>query len=226
MSDFPFDTVGFDLDGTLVDSSEDLAVAVNHVLASLDRPPLPLDSVRAHIGGGGRRMLRLSLAEAGIDEPAALDAHVATMLDFYAQHIAVHTRPFPGLLRALDQLAELGMTLAVATNKGEALARRLLDALGLTNRFATIIGGDTVANGKPAPDALLEMVRRCSASRAAFVGDSRFDVAAAAAAGMPCIAVSFGYPGGPLGDLAADRIIDHFDELVPALREIGTQTGR
>ena len=94
MSDFPFDTVGFDLDGTLVDSSEDLAVAVNHVLATLDRPPLPLDSVRAHIGGGGRRMLRLSLAEAGIDEPAALEPQ------------ALHVNPLKyGVETALPQIA-------------------------------------------------------------------------------------------------------------------------
>lgn len=226
MSDFPFELIGFDLDGTLVDSSADLAAAVNHVLAELDRPPLSVAQVRRNIGGGGRRMLALSLADAGIDEPAALDARYAALLAYYGDHIADATRPYPNVVATLDALIASGARLAVVTNKVERLATALLEALDLADRFATIIGGDSVAKGKPAPDPLLEMMGRCGTRRAAFVGDSEFDVAAAHAAGLPCVAVSFGFPGMPVEQLGADAVIDDFGDLPGALRGLGAQTGR
>jgi phosphoglycolate phosphatase len=226
MSDFPFDLIGFDLDGTLVDSSADLAAAVNHVLVTLDRQPLSVAQVRRNIGGGGRRMLALSLADAGIDEPAALEARYAALLAYYSDHIADATRPYPNVIATLDALIASGSRLAVVTNKVERLAVRLLEALGFADRFATIIGGDSVAKGKPAPDPLLEMMRRCGTRRAAFVGDSEFDVAAAHAAGLPCVAVSFGFPGKPVEELGADAVIDNFVDLPGALRRLGAQTGR
>ena len=226
MSDFPFDLVGFDLDGTLVDSSADLAGAVNHVLAGLGRAPLPTEQVRRNIGGGGRRMLALSLADAGIDEPDALDARHTAMLAYYADHIADATRAYPGVADTLDQLRRAGATLAVVTNKGEALARKLLDTIGLADRFACVIGGDTVARSKPAPDPIVEMMRRCGSGPAAFVGDTAFDVGAAHAAGLPCVAVSFGFPGKAAAELGADAVIDAFTDLPEALRQLGAHTGR
>jgi phosphoglycolate phosphatase len=222
MSDFPFDLIGFDLDGTLVDSSVDLAAAVNHVLAGLGRPPLPRAEVRRNIGGGGRRMLALSLADAGLGD-SALDTHYAVLLDYYAEHLADNTRPFPGLIEALDALAARGVTLAVATNKGERLAVRLLEALGLSSRFATIIGGGSVARGKPAPDPIFEMIRRCGATRTAFVGDSSYDIDAARGAGVTSIAVTFGFPDRSPESLGADALIDSYDELVPTLVRLGGQ---
>lgn len=221
MTDFPFHLVGFDLDGTLVDSSADLAAAVNHVLAGLGRAPLSEAEVRRNIGGGGRRMLALSLADAGVDEPQALDARYAALLAYYEAHIADATRPYPGVAEALDELAALGVRLAVVTNKGGRLATKLLDALGLSARFACVIGGDTVARGKPAPDPILEMVRRCGGGRAAFVGDSTFDVAAAHAAGLPCVAVRFGFADRPVEQLGADAVIGDYAALAPALRRLG-----
>ena len=225
MSDFPFDLIGFDLDGTLVDSSADLAVAVNHVLAGLGRPPLSLAEVRRNIGGGGRRMLALSLADAGLDD-SALDAHYATLLDYYTEHLADNTRPFPGLVEALDTLVARGVTLAVVTNKVERLAVKLLNALGLADRFATIIGGGSVARGKPGPDPILEMIRRCGGTRTAFVGDSSYDIDAARAAGVTSIAVTFGFPDRPPETLGADGLIHSCDELVPTLVRLAGQTGR
>lgn len=226
MADFPFRLVGFDLDGTLVDSSADLAAAVNHVLASIGLPPLGIAEVCRNIGGGGRRMLSLSLADAGIDPPDALDAHYAALLAYYADHIVDATRPYPGVTDTLDALRRTGARLAVVTNKGERLAVKLLDALGLTDRFDCVIGGDSVAHGKPAPDPILEMLRRCGGGPAAFVGDSEYDVAAAHAAGIPCVAVSFGFPGKPIAELGADAMIDDFAALPEALRRLGAHTGR
>jgi phosphoglycolate phosphatase len=225
MTDFPFRLVGFDLDGTLVDSSADLAAAVNHVLAGLGQPPLSEAQVRRHIGGGGRRMLALSLADAGIDEPDALDARYAALLAYYGAHLADETRPYPGVVEALDALAGAGARLAVATNKGERLATRLLDALGLLERFACVIGRDSVTRGKPAPDPILEMIRRCGGGPAAFVGDSSYDVAAAHAAGVPCVAVGFGFADQPADRLGADAVIRAYAELAPTLRRLRPEAG-
>ncbi len=222
MTDFPFAIVGFDLDGTLLDTSADLAAAVNHVLDGAGCPRLAIERVKAHIGGGGRRMLALSLAEAGRDE-AGLDALYERMLDFYADNIAVETRPFDGCLAALDALAARGVGIAIVTNKAEHLARKLLAKLGLSSRFACVIGGDTLGpgNAKPSPAPIHEMIARCGNGRAAFVGDSIYDITAGRAAGVPTVAVSFGFLDRPVADLGADAVIDTYADLVPTLEALG-----
>jgi len=227
MSTFPFDIVGFDLDGTLLDTSADLGHALNHVLGAIGRPAVPVAEARRFIGGGTGQMLRGALAASGGFDEADIAAWQDQMIAYYTQNIARHTRLFPGGEAMLDALAARGVTLAVATNKREALAVQLFEELGLANRFAAIIGGDTLGPGraKPAPDMLLEMVARCGGAkgfrRAAFVGDTTYDVGAARAAQMPVIAVRFGFCDLPPDQLGADRVIDHFDELVPVLEALG-----
>ena len=232
MSKFPFDIVGFDLDGTLLDTSADLGHALNHVLASIGRRVVPIAQARQFIGGGAGQMLRGALAASGGFDEGHIRALQDQMVAFYAQNISCHTRLFPGGEAMLDALAARGVTLAVATNKSEALAVQLFEELGLAHRFAAIIGGDTLGPGKakPAPDMLHEMVARCAGAgnaggnfngRAAFVGDTTYDIGAARAAGMPVIAVRFGFCDMPPDDLGADKVIDHFDDLVPALEAIG-----
>jgi phosphoglycolate phosphatase len=222
MTDFPFQIVGFDLDGTLLDTATDLAHALNHALVHIGRPAVSIGRARGFIGGGTGQMLRAALAESGgaegIDVPALQDVLVA----FYAENIARHTALFPGGEAMLDALASRGVHLAIATNKREDLARRLFDELGLTPRFATIIGGDTLGPGraKPAPDMLHEMVARCGGGQAAFVGDTTFDVGAARAARLPVVAVGFGFNDLPPHELGADAVIEHFDELVPVLERL------
>jgi len=134
----------------------------------------------------------------------------------------VHSRPFPGALAALDALDALGVKTAIVTNKFESLARKLLTELGLIDRFATLIGGDTLGAGraKPSADPIVEMIARLGGGRAAFVGDSIYDVMAARNAGVPSIAVSFGFLHGPVEELGADAVIDHFDKLLPTLRSL------
>ena len=220
MSEFPFDVVGFDLDGTLLDTHKDLAAAVNHALALIGRMPVPASEVRKLVGGGAKLMLERALAlTGGIPEAKFAMLH-AELLRFYEANIAVRTRLFPGGLAMLDSLAERGVKLAVVTNKLEGLAVKLFEELGLADRFYTIIGGDTlgVERRKPSPDMLEEMIRRAGSSgRAAYVGDSSFDTGAARAAGLPCVACSFGFNDLPVGELGATAVIDHFDELIPAL---------
>lgn len=219
----PFDLVGFDLDGTLLDTAVDLAHALNHALGSIGRAALPIDRARSLIGGGTGQMLRGGLQATGGYDEAMVPALTETLVDFYARNIARHTRLYPGGEAMLDALAARGVKVAVATNKREALARQVFDELGLSPRFAAVIGGDTLGEGraKPRPDMLHEMVRQTGARSPVFVGDTTYDVGAARAAGMPVIAVSFGFCDRPPHDLGADAVIDHFDALIPALAALG-----
>lgn len=215
----PFDIVGFDLDGTLLDTSRDLGVALNHALGTIGRPEVPYEQVRNLIGGGSGLMLRRALALTGGDEGIDFEALRQVLVGHYGQNIAHHTTLFPGGAEMMDDLEGMGVKLAVVTNKPHHLAERLLDELGLSRRFASIIGGGTYPL-KPDPAALHAMVAECGGGRAAFVGDTTFDTRAAKAASMPCVAVSFGFVDAPLDELGADAVIDHFDALVPALRDL------
>ena len=140
----------------------------------------------------------------------------------YQDHIADQSRPYPGLEAALDRLGAHGFTLAVCTNKYEALSLRLLDALGLTSRFAAICGQDTFPMKKPDPESLRLTIARAGgdAARAVMVGDSETDVSVARAAGIPVIGVDFGYTRIPMADLLPDRLIGHFDALPQAVLEL------
>ncbi len=222
MAQKSFDIVGFDLDGTLLDTHEDLGAAVNHALALAGRAPVALDAMRALIGGGAKAMLHRALDQSGgvtVDEFKPL---YRELLRFYEANIAVHTRLFPGGEAMLDAMALRGVKLAVVTNKFEALAVKVLGELGLSRHFFTVIGGDTMGPGraKPAPDQLHEMIARAGGGSAAYVGDTSYDTNAARAAGLPCVAVSFGFNDVPVHDLGAGAVIDHFDELIPALSKL------
>ncbi|MEH3157517.1 MAG: HAD-IA family hydrolase [Sphingomonas taxi] len=221
----PFDIVGFDLDGTLLDTSGDLTAAVNHALASIARPLLTVEQVKPMIGRGARAMLAQGLAATGRCDDATLDVLHRRLLDHYEANIAVATQPYPGTLAALDTLAAQGVRLAVVTNKLESLARKVLDALRLTDRFACIIGGDTMGpgNAKPSPKPIYEMLARCGGGTAAFVGDSIFDIEAGKAAGLLTVACSFGFLMQPVEDLGADAVIDGYDELIPTLERLAAR---
>lgn len=216
MRQIPFATVGFDLDGTLLDTSADLGAAVNHALSLAGRAPVAQHEVSGLIGGGARLMLERALALTGGADGVDIDALFAELLAFYEANIAVHTALYPGGAAMLDGLAAAGARIAIVTNKRQHFTDKLLAELGLTDRFACVIGAGTFPL-KPAPDALHAMVAQCGGGRAAFVGDTTFDARAARAAGLPCVAVSFGFNDRPPADLGADALIDHFEQLIPAL---------
>ena len=220
MSDFPFAIVGFDLDGTLIDTVGDLTAAVNHALSLVDRAPLSAAKVRPMIGLGAKHMLEQGLRATGGVPDGAVERLYHDLLAYYEAHILVHSHPFPGVVETLDKLDALGVRTAVVTNKAEHLARKLLGDLGLADRMAVIIGGDTVGERKPSPAPIHAMIERCGGGRAAFVGDSIYDVMAAKNAGVPSIAVSFGFLDRPAHELGADNVIDHFDELIPLLETL------
>jgi phosphoglycolate phosphatase len=222
MADFPFDIVGFDLDGTLLETHRDLGAAVNHALRVGGYDPVPVDGIEGLIGGGAKMMLRRVIDDRGGLPDEQFRPLYKALLAYYAEHNANHTRPFPGANEALDSLAERGVRLAVVTNKFESFAREILTKLDLIDRFDCVIGGDTMGKGrsKPAPDAIIEARARCSGGRFAYFGDSSYDVLAARAAGVPVVVAAYGYCDKAPSELGGDAVVHHFDELIPALEAL------
>lgn len=216
-----FQTVVFDLDGTLVDTAPDLAAAVNVALGTVGRPPLSLPAVRMMIGHGSRALLRKALAATGDADAALVDAAYPVLIDHYTAHICDLSRPYPGVEAAIDRLSACGIALSICTNKPLAPTLALIAALGWEARFASIVGGDTLPVSKPDPAPLQLAIDQSGGGAAAFVGDSITDTQTAIAAGLPCIAVSFGFADRPAADLGAHMVIDHFDDLIPALTRLG-----
>jgi phosphoglycolate phosphatase len=215
----------FDLDGTLVDTAPDLVDTLNVVFEREGMPPVPYDEARMMIGGGAKAMLVRGLeAEGRAVTSELLDRLFSDFLAYYADHIAVRSRPFPGLIDALDTLATRGHTFAVCTNKLEALSVLLLKELGLAGRFAAICGQDTFGIQKPDPEVLRRTIASAGGTpdNAVMIGDSATDIRTAQAAGIPVIAVDFGYSERPVAEFGPDRVISHFTQLP---REISALVG-
>ena len=213
-------TIVFDLDGTLVDTAPDLIETLNFTLAQNGLSTVPFDEARPMIGGGARGMIERALAADGRDcSPASVDRLYEPFVAHYAEHIADRSQAFPHAEAALDHLAAAGHRLAVCTNKLERLSKRLLEKLNMAARFAAICGQDTFGVAKPDPRPLLETVRRAGGEVGAsvMIGDSITDIRAARAAGMPVIAVDFGYTDAPVASLDPDRVISHFGALPAAV---------
>lgn len=221
---FPFDIIGFDLDGTLVDTSGDLTAAVNHVLESVGRPLLSPETVKHYIGGGAKLMLQKGLEATGGIPDNDFKPLYRQMLAYYEANVSVHSRPFDGALAVLDKLDDMGVRYAVVTNKFESLAVKLLTDLNLAQRMGCILGADSLGkeNAKPSGAPIFEMIKRCGGGRAAYIGDSIYDMMAAKNASIPSVAVSFGFLHGPVEDMGADAIIGHFDELLDCLKRMAS----
>jgi phosphoglycolate phosphatase len=205
--------VVFDLDGTLVDSAPDLVAALNAVLTRAGFSAIEYGAARNMVGAGARAMIERGLAAQRRTLPASeVERLREQYIEHYAAHIADHSWPFPGVEATLDQLRQRGCRLAVCTNKLEWLSIKLLDALGLTSRFAAICGADTFGVSKPDPAILRGTVARVGGriEEAVMVGDAITDIAVARAAGVPVIAVDFGYSETPVAALGPDRVVSGF----------------
>jgi phosphoglycolate phosphatase len=216
-------TVVFDLDGTLVDSAPDLVATVNTVFAREGLPPVAYETARNLVGGGARSLIERSLrAEGRKLRVGEVDRLVKEFIAHYAAHIADRSRPFPGLEATLDELGAVGCRFAVCTNKLEWLSVRLLDALGLSKRFVAICGADTFGLRKPNPEFLRRTIARAGGEigYAVMVGDSGTDVATARAAGVPVIAVDYGYTETPVAELGPERVISALSELPSGVFEL------
>jgi len=213
------DLILFDLDGTLIDSLDDLASATNHMLLALGRPFATRDQVRGYVGQGARRLVERAMPDAAADE---LERGLSLFLAYNEEHIVDRTCLYPGVAETLTALREAGLTLAVVSNKNVALCTKVLTTLKADGFFASVIGADSLGERKPSPEPLLKVLRDLGipSERAAMVGDSINDIAAGKAAGMVTIGCTFGY-----GDLAeiedADFLIDSLPELLelPLLSE-------
>jgi phosphoglycolate phosphatase len=213
-------TIVFDLDGTLVDTAPDLAAAANHVFGLIGLAPVPPAELHPMIGRGSRAMIEEGLRLHGVVKtPDEVSRLHELFFPYYADNIAVLSRPFEGIPALLEALSRAGARLAVCTNKFEALSRSLLRQLGLDHRFAAIAGRDTFDVFKPAPGHLTRTIAMAGGwpERAVMVGDSEVDIATAAAAGVPSIAVTFGYTSVPVRDLKPTAAIDHYGEFMGAL---------
>jgi len=220
MAAISFNVVAFDLDGTLADTAPDLAASLNHALARLGRGSIEVEAVRHMVGHGARPLLRRGLAATGEFSEALVDEAFPIFLDHYSANLCNGTKAYPELGAALEALRAQGAALAICTNKLEALSLRLVEALGWGGVFASVVGGDTLPVRKPDPAPLHEAIARAGGGRAAFVGDSITDADTARAAGVPFIAVSFGFSDRPVEQLGADAIIHSYAELLPALARL------
>lgn len=201
----------FDLDGTLVDSVPDMALALNAVMDQRGQSAFTLDRVRSFVGNGVPMLIRRAMAAHDLaGEDVFTDWHAAYMAA-YARDICVHTRPYPGVLAALDALAD--RPLAVCTNKPQALAEDLLASLGIADRFRIVLGGDTDAGRKPDPTPLRHVATHMGAMRAVMVGDSMADSGAARAAGWPMVLYRHGYRDRPAEAIPADARFDDWARL-------------
>lgn len=208
--------VVFDLDGTLLDTAPDLLRALNRILGEEGLSPLLRDDVAGLFGHGARSLIGEGFRRGNRPlEDARLPELVEQFIAFYVAEIAVETRPYPGLVEALGRLSRSGFGFAVCTNKREALSYAVLEATGLSSLFSAVVGGDSLAEHKPHPRPLLEAIARAGGrpDLAIMVGDSETDIATARAAGVPSIAVDFGYGGRPASEFGADAVISHYDEL-------------
>jgi phosphoglycolate phosphatase len=168
-------------------------------------------------------MVERALAAEGVAlDRDTLDAVHDRFLRHYESRIARLSRPYPGAIAVIDRLRAEGVRFAVCTNKLEGLARRLIEELGIVDRFAAITGPDTYGAGKPDPTMLVETIAAMGGvpKRAVMVGDSRYDSEAARNAGVPFIGVSFGYTETPMAELGPDILIDSFAELPAALQRL------
>ncbi len=221
-------TLVFDLDGTLVDTAPDIVRALNAVLAAEGVPPLPTEKALTMVGRGARILLQSAFAASGRQvEGAELERLFKALIDHYADHLADESRPYEGVEAALDRFAAAGWLLAVCTNKPDPLARPIMEALGLARRFAAITGQGAFPWLKPDARVFTETVRLAGGTpeRAVMVGDSETDIATARAAGVPVVAVTFGYTPEPVASFGPDRLIDHFDQLWDAVASLEPFSG-
>ena len=211
----------FDLDGTLIDSAPDLAAAINRLLGSQGRRELALAEITRMIGDGVAVLVRRAYQATG-GLPDDLAACTERYLAIYGDALADLTAPYPGVVETLELLARSGHRMAVCTNKPEAATKAILEALDLARFFQAVAGGDSLPTRKPDAGHLLGALAMMGAEpgRAVMIGDSQADVAVARNAGVPAIAVSYGYRRQPVEELGADIVIDRFADIPAALAKL------
>ncbi len=210
----PFRTLIFDLDGTLVDTVQDVHFCINQARAQMGLPPLTLKQARESIGPGPNKFVEIVLPPEKQDK---LDDFIRIFRGFYIDHLSDHSRPFPGVEQVLTELQKRGFILVVATNKPRRYTEKLLRDMGLWSYFPTIFTPEDVSNRKPEPDIVFKAldVTRTQPEEALFVGDTDNDILAGQAAGVRTCGVTYGYGSREmLRQLNPDFLIDRPEELL------------
>lgn len=216
------EAVLFDLDGTLLDTAPDFHFVINQLLAEQQMPPVSYDFIRGYVSNGARAMvcaaLRLEEHSAGFDQ-----LH-QRMLELYLQHLDVDTRPFPGIQNLLNWLGEKHIPWGIVTNKPECYTTPVMQGLNLQPAAATVICPDHVREKKPHPEALFLACKelKTAPQRTVYIGDHRRDIEAGLNAGMPTIAVSYGYldENENIDDWNSHYRVDHASEIRPILETL------
>jgi len=210
-------TIAFDLDGTLVDTAPDLVASLNQVLVEQGLAPQPFDAVRMMVGRGVKVLIERGYAATGVPlsedvSPVLLERYI----EIYRGRITAESRPFEGCLETLDALAAAGAILTVATNKRTDLSLALLDALGMTGRFAAVVGADRAPAAKPDGRHIRFAIEAAGGNpdRAIMVGDG------ARNAGVPVIAMTFGYTDVHASKLGADVVLDRYADMPGAIAQL------
>ena len=214
----------FDLDGTLINSALDLALAVNYMLEQLGRDSFDEEVIHGWVGNGALTLVKRALSgtrevDENLDE-AYVEKALKIFLDYYEKNLCNATVPYPHVLETLQTLKEKGYTLAIVTNKPFPFVSPILKGLGMDDLFALILGGDSLPEKKPHPQPLLHVCERLEieVENAVMIGDSKNDILAANACGMDSVGVTYGYNyGEEIGVHKPSVILDDFSELLEYL---------
>ncbi|MBR9813849.1 HAD-IA family hydrolase [bacterium] len=211
-----YKAVLFDLDGTLLDTAPDLVHATNTVLAAQGLPAAALADVRGYVSRGARGMVAQTF---GALDDATASTHADALVAAYRERLVVDSVLFDGMDRVIAALDASAMPWGVVSNKMESLVRPILDHFPWAATCGCRIGGDTLSTRKPDPAPLLLGAKQLDVEPGdcLYVGDAHNDVIAAHAAGMACVAASYGYlpPGENAAQWNADYVIDHAEQLLP-----------
>lgn len=207
------DLVIFDLDGTLIDSQQDLVNSVNATRGFMGLPPLEGARIASYVGNGAPVLIRRAMGDQ--TSQADVDKALEYFLSYYRDHMLDHTRLYPGVQEALDSLHEAGVKLAVLTNKPVRFSQAILDGLGLGGHFQRVYGGNSFEEKKPHPVGIRRIMEELGASpeRTLMVGDSAVDVLTARNAGVMCCGVSFGFQPEQFAEFPPDLVVDDMRNL-------------
>jgi len=195
MSTKPLKAVLFDLDGTFADTAQDLAAALNYVLAENNQATLHFNDIRPEVSNGGIALIKLGF-KIETDHPK-FETYRQQLLDYYQQNIAQFTKPFDGMEQVLSYLQQHNIGWGIVTNKPAWLTDPLMDALSLPTQPLCVISGDTLSTRKPDPEPLLHacQLMNCEANETIYIGDAKRDIEAGQRANMQTLVALFGYIG-------------------------------
>ncbi len=207
------DLLVFDLDGTLIDSKLDLALAVNAARAHMGMGPLDVEKVSTYVGNGAPVLIRRAMGEQA--SQAEVDEALEFFLEYYRAHPLDHTRLYPGVKESLDRLHAAGKRLAILTNKPVAISRDIVDGLGVGSHFFRVYGGNSFDFKKPHPIGIETLMAEAGVERARtlMAGDSSVDIQTARNAGVRSCGMTYGFAPESLHEPAPDLLVGRFEEL-------------